>query len=98
MSESGEHDECRRRERELEALVSGQANEIVRLGNELDATEGLLLHANDAVKGSNGYAELQADEALRRASEHIQEARGIIRKHTRRKAFTTGLGLPGLDD
>lgn len=98
MSESGPHDECKRRERELRALVSGQAKEIVRLGDELDAVEGLLIHAHDAADGLNGHANLQADEALRRASEQIEAARRFIRKHKRRKAFTTGLGLPGLDE
>ncbi len=95
MSKSGVHDECRRRERELEALVSGQAHEIVRLGKELDAAEGILIHAD--LPGANGWAALEADERLRRAEELVRDARRIMRKHNRRKAFTTGLGLPGLD-
>lgn len=97
MSESGEHDECRRLERELRALVGGQANEITRLGRELDACEALLMRADDKLKGANGWAALEADEQMRKAIERIEEARTIIRKHTRRKAFTTGLGMPGLD-
>ena len=36
MSKSGLHDECKRRERELETLVEGQAAEINRLSEELD--------------------------------------------------------------
>lgn len=98
MSESGVHDECRRRERELEALVSGQAREIARLGDELDAVEALLLRAAHETKANRGYAELEADEALRRAEEQIHKARVIIRKHGRRKAFTTGLGMSGLEE
>ena len=98
MSDSGVHDECRRRERELEALVSGLSKEIVRLGDELDCAEDLLIHAKEAVNGENGFADLKADEALRKANESIEEARRYIRKHKRRKAFTTGLGLSGLDE
>ena len=97
MSDAGLHDECRRKERELRSLVSGQAAEITRLGKELDAAEGLLIRADDKLGGANGWAAFEADERLRRAEELVREARGIIRKHNRRKAFTTGLGLPGLD-
>lgn len=97
MSKSGEHDECQRRERELQALVGGQASEIVRLGRELDAVEALLVRSEDKLTGQNGWAALEADDQMRRAIERIEEARIIIRKHHRRKAFTTGLGLPGLD-
>ncbi len=94
MSKSGPHDECKRRERELEALVLGQANELARLGRELDDAEALLLRAHT---GDDEYATLEADERLRLAADKIEEARVILRRHKRRKAFTTGLGMTGLD-
>lgn len=89
MSKQGPHDECKRVERELRATVSGQAREITRLGNELEAAEGLLIRADDKLGGANGWASLEIDERVRRAEELLADARAILRKHGRRKAFLT---------